>query len=74
MYEGAIDVFADSGQIEQVLMNLATNARDAMSECGTFTIATEVIDIDNEFIKIHGVRQPRRIRAYNSDGYRHRHG
>ncbi|MEK7788489.1 MAG: ATP-binding protein, partial [Planctomycetota bacterium] len=58
LHEGAIDVFADSGQIEQVLMNLATNARDAMPECGTFTIATEVIDIDDEFIKIHGYGNP----------------
>ena len=58
LHEGAIDVFADSGQIEQVLMNLATNARDAMPECGTFTIATEVIDIDDEFIKIHGYGKP----------------
>ncbi|MDP2278757.1 MAG: response regulator, partial [Nitrospirota bacterium] len=58
LHEGAVDVFADSGQIEQVLMNLATNARDAMPECGTFTIETEVIDIDNEFVKIHGYGKP----------------
>lgn len=47
-------IFADTGQIEQVLMNLATNARDAMNGGGTLTIKTEQVDMDQEFIAGHG--------------------
>ena len=47
-------VMADKGRIEQVLMNLATNARDAMPKGGLLTIETESVNIDNEFIGEHG--------------------
>jgi PAS domain S-box-containing protein len=45
---------ADGGQLEQVLMNLATNARDAMPNGGVLTIETDSIRMDNEFIKANG--------------------
>jgi signal transduction histidine kinase len=47
-------IMADSGQIEQILMNLATNARDAMHKGGRLTISTEHIVFDQEFIRMHG--------------------
>ncbi|MBA4348738.1 MAG: hypothetical protein C0415_01935 [Thermodesulfovibrio sp.] len=47
-------VKADYIQIEQVLMNLVTNARDAMSDGGHITIETGILEMDSEFIKTHG--------------------
>jgi len=47
-------VMADSDQMEQVLINLATNARDAMPRGGTLTITTKVVELDDVFIKVHG--------------------
>ncbi|MHC1698388.1 MAG: response regulator [Geobacteraceae bacterium] len=47
-------VYADSSQIEQVLMNLATNARDAMPDGGSISISLETSELDDEFIKSHG--------------------
>ncbi|MBA4349278.1 MAG: hypothetical protein C0415_04725 [Thermodesulfovibrio sp.] len=47
-------VIADSGQIEQVLMNLATNSWDAMPEGGELIIETGIMEMDEEFVKTHG--------------------
>jgi signal transduction histidine kinase len=46
-------IMADIGQIEQVLINLATNARDAMPEAGALTIETKLVDTDEEFSGRH---------------------
>ncbi len=53
-----LTILADSGQLEQVLMNLATNARDAMPEGGCLTIRTGAAVLDHEFIKMHGYGKP----------------
>ncbi len=56
--DAPLTTMADSGQIQQVLMNLSTNARDAMPKGGALTISTEAIDADEGFIKSHGFGEP----------------
>jgi len=44
---GPVSIAAEPGQIEQVVMNLVVNARDAMPDGGRLDIAVEVLNIDN---------------------------
>lgn len=53
-----LPVLVDSVQIEQVLMNLVTNSRDAMPDGGSIVIKTEAIKIDDEFIHEQGFGTP----------------
>ena len=56
----AVAILADSGQMEQVIMNLATNARDAMGSGGTLSIETDIVEIDTQFAHMHGYGEPGR--------------
>ena len=51
-------VKADPGQIDQVLLNLVINARDAMPEGGKITIETENVLLDEEYARTHVGVQP----------------
>jgi two-component system, cell cycle sensor histidine kinase and response regulator CckA len=48
---GAVKV--DPSQIEQVIMNLAVNARHAMPEGGKLTISTSSVELDENFVRTH---------------------
>jgi nitrogen-specific signal transduction histidine kinase len=50
---GSTSVRVDRGQIEQVILNLAVNARDAMPQGGTLTIATECAVVGELFARTH---------------------
>lgn len=48
-------VMADPGQLDQVLLNLVTNAQDAMPRGGALTIATGNATVEDEFARLHGL-------------------
>ena len=68
---GPVDarIKADQGQVEQVILNLAINARDAMPQGGRMTLETNEVTLDDDFVSLHrGARPGRYVLLRVSDG------
>jgi signal transduction histidine kinase/DNA-binding response OmpR family regulator len=46
-------VYADAGMIEQIIMNIAVNARDAMPKGGQLVISTALVEVDESYVQRH---------------------
>jgi PAS domain S-box-containing protein len=56
--EPALTIMADVPRVEQALINLITNARDAMPNGGTLRISASEVRMDSEFIRENGFGKP----------------
>jgi nitrogen-specific signal transduction histidine kinase/ActR/RegA family two-component response regulator len=56
--ERVASVRADPGQVEQVLMNLVVNARDAIAGAGSIVIETREVDLDAAYVSLHPSAHP----------------
>jgi PAS domain S-box-containing protein len=56
--DSLLTVMADAIQIDQVLMNLASNARDSMPKGGKLIIETKAVYLDQDFIRLHEYGEP----------------
>ena len=67
-------IHADAGQIQQMLMNLAINSRDAMPQGGVVCIRTGNLEIGEEYIGTPSGHEGGELCAAGSFRYRYRHG
>ncbi len=58
LQDGLWTIGADHGNIEQVIMNLVVNARDAMPEGGEILVKTENVKVDEEYCRVHPDARP----------------
>mgnify|MGYP006279946497 CR=1 FL=1 len=61
---------ADRGQVEQVIMNLAVNAQDAMPDGGELVLKTALVELDSAFVEAHrgAVEGPHVLLAVSDTG------
>jgi len=67
---GGARVLADRGQMEQILLNLAVNAQDAIAGCGAILVETGHLVLDEEYARLHpGVKPgPYVLLAFTDNG------
>lgn len=58
LHPGIGQIRADPGQVSQIIINLAVNARDAMPQGGRISIETANVNLDEEFVRQHVGAKP----------------
>jgi two-component system cell cycle sensor histidine kinase/response regulator CckA len=58
LHDGPLFIQADPTQIEQIVLNLAVNARDAMPTGGTLVIETSATTVDEDYRQMHAGVEP----------------